>query len=127
MSFNMSGQRGTVPRDFRLQGFSMNQSPPPSLTPFRIFSKIRENIRTSRCTTGAVDTVGRWKKSSIRKVKIMQLTISLVAKMQCAVFNLPTWDGLLDIMDERSTAADAHLGTCKFVTLSPTKMVRTDQ
>jgi hypothetical protein len=34
---------------------------------------------------------------------------------------------LLDIMDERSTAADAHLGICKFVTLSPTKIVRTAQ
>jgi hypothetical protein len=72
-----------------------------SLRPFRFFSKIRENIRTSRCTTGAVDTVGRWKKFSTRKVLIMPVP----------PFNSFNHVGRpLDIMDERSTAADAHLG-----------------
>jgi hypothetical protein len=31
-------------------------------------SKIRGDIRSSRCTAGVVDTGGKWKKSSIRKV-----------------------------------------------------------
>jgi hypothetical protein len=35
--------------------------------PFRIFSKIRVDIRSSRLTTGVVDTGGKWKKSLIRK------------------------------------------------------------
>ncbi len=61
--------KGTVPRDFRLQVF-FNESVTPSplsipLGPFRIFSKIREDIRSSRCTNGVVDTGGKWKKSSI--------------------------------------------------------------
>ncbi len=38
---------------------------------FRIFSKIRGDIRSSRCTTGVVDTGGNWKKSSIIKVLII--------------------------------------------------------
>ncbi len=62
----------------------------------------------------------------------MQLIISFCGKsavrgMCLHLIPLTTWDGLLDIMDERSTAADAHLGTCKFVTLSPTKIVKTLQ
>jgi hypothetical protein len=35
--------------------------------PFRIFSKIRGDIRSSRFATGVVDTGGKWKKFSIRK------------------------------------------------------------
>jgi hypothetical protein len=35
------------------------------LRPFRIFSKIRGDIRGSRCTTG------KWKKSSSRKILII--------------------------------------------------------
>jgi hypothetical protein len=31
---------------------------------FQIFSKICGDIRGSRCTTGVVDTSGKWKKSS---------------------------------------------------------------
>jgi hypothetical protein len=33
-----------------------------------MFSKIRGDIRSSWCTTGVVETGGKWKKSSIRKV-----------------------------------------------------------
>ncbi len=43
------------------------------LQPFQIFSKIRGDIRTSRCTIGVVavvDTGGKWKKSSNWKVLI---------------------------------------------------------
>jgi hypothetical protein len=39
----------------------MNQFP-PTLGPFRIFSKIRGDIRSSRCTTGAIDTGGKMEK-----------------------------------------------------------------
>ncbi len=35
--------------------------------PFRIFSKIRRDIRSSRCTTGVVDISGKCKKPSIIK------------------------------------------------------------
>ncbi len=64
MDFGLSCQRlwiimapckGTAPRDFRLKQFFMNQfSQAPKYTiigPFRIFSKIRGDIRSSRCTT----------------------------------------------------------------------------
>jgi hypothetical protein len=45
------------------------------LGPFQIFSKIRRDIRSSRCTTGigVVDTGGKWKKSSIRKIFIPRI------------------------------------------------------
>jgi hypothetical protein len=39
--------------------------------PFRIFSKIHGDIGSSRCTTGVVDTGGKWKESSIIKVLII--------------------------------------------------------
>ncbi len=42
-----------------------------TLRPFRIFSKIRGDIRGSRCTTGVNDTGGKWKKSSSRKIVII--------------------------------------------------------
>jgi len=35
---------------------------------FRIFSKIRRDIRSSRFATGVNDTGGKWKKSSVRKI-----------------------------------------------------------
>jgi hypothetical protein len=41
------------------------------LGPFQIFSKIHGDIRSSMCTTGVVDSGGKWKKSSIRKVFII--------------------------------------------------------
>jgi hypothetical protein len=40
---------------------------------FRVFSQILREIRSSRCTIGVVDTGGKWKKSSIRKVLIIFL------------------------------------------------------
>jgi hypothetical protein len=52
--------KGTVSRDFLLLVFFMNQFPPsPSipLGPFRIFSKIRGDIRKSRCTTDVENLV----------------------------------------------------------------------
>jgi hypothetical protein len=55
--------KGTVSRDFRLLVFFMKPLSIP-LGLFRIFSKIRLDIRSSRCT----DTGGKWKKSSIIKV-----------------------------------------------------------
>jgi hypothetical protein len=39
------------------------------LGPFQIFSKILRYICSSRYTTHVIDTGGKWKKSSIRKVK----------------------------------------------------------
>jgi hypothetical protein len=49
--------KGTVSRDFLLQLFSVNHLPPKiPLGSFRIFSKIRGDIRSSRSTTGVVDT-----------------------------------------------------------------------
>jgi hypothetical protein len=54
--------------------FHESVSPKPlsiPLGPFRIFSKIRGDIHSSRCTTGVVDTGGKWKKSSIIKVSII--------------------------------------------------------
>jgi hypothetical protein len=51
--------------------FHDSVSPKPlsvPLRPFRIFSKIRRYIRSSRCTTGVLDTGGKWTKSSIRKM-----------------------------------------------------------
>jgi hypothetical protein len=71
----MSKFKGTVSRDFRLLVFFMKQFPPKPLSiqlgPFQIFSKIRGDIRSSKCTTGVVDTGGKWKKSSIIKVLII--------------------------------------------------------
>ncbi len=39
--------------------------------PFRFFPKIRGDIRSSRCTTGVVDTGGKWQKSSNWKILII--------------------------------------------------------
>jgi hypothetical protein len=60
--------------DFRL--FSWTSSPKPLSIPlklFRIFSQSREDIRSSRCNKGVVDTGGKGKKSSITKVLITLL------------------------------------------------------
>ncbi len=64
--------KGTVPRDFWLQVFFVNQFPqfPKAwvmstripLALFQIFSKISRIIRSWRCTTGVFDTGGKWKK-----------------------------------------------------------------
>ncbi len=60
--------------DFRF--FHESVSPKPlriPFRPFRIFSKIRGDIRSSRCTTGVVDIDVKWKKISFRKVLIIFL------------------------------------------------------
>ena len=53
----------TVPRDFRLLVFFMNQFPPSPrvfhLDRFEFFAKIHGDIRESRCTTGVNDTGGK--------------------------------------------------------------------
>jgi hypothetical protein len=51
--------------------FRESVSPKPLSIPlgsFEIFSKVRGDIHSSRCTTGVVDIGGKWKKSSIRNV-----------------------------------------------------------
>ncbi len=67
--------KGTVSRDFLTSGcFHKSVSPKPlsiPLGPFEIFSKILRDIHSSRCTTGVVDTGGKWKKSSIIKALII--------------------------------------------------------
>ncbi len=63
--------KGTVSRDFSLLVFfHQSVSPQPQcipVGPFRIFSKIRGDIRSSLLTTGVVDTGGKWKKSFNQK------------------------------------------------------------
>jgi hypothetical protein len=56
--------KGTVSRDFLLlvffrESFSLQPQSIP-LGPFQIFSKIRGDIRKSRCTTGINDTGGKF-------------------------------------------------------------------
>ncbi len=58
--------KGTVPRDFRLQVFYMDQFPPSPIYTIRAvsnFLKIRGDLFNSRCTTGVdtglVDTGGK--------------------------------------------------------------------
>ncbi len=67
--------KGTVSPDFLLLVFFPEPvSPKPliiPLGPFRIFSKIRWDIRTSRFATGVNDTGGKWKKPSSRKILII--------------------------------------------------------
>ncbi len=55
--------KGTVSRDFQLKVFSwISFSKPLSLQlgPFQIFSKIRGDIRSLRCTASVVDTGGKF-------------------------------------------------------------------
>jgi hypothetical protein len=66
--------KGTVSQDFRLLVFHESVSPKTlsiQLGPFRIFLKIWGDIRSSRCTTGVIDTGGKWEKSSVIKVLIV--------------------------------------------------------
>jgi hypothetical protein len=63
--------KGTVPPEFRLLVIFMNQfptAPEYTIRAVQIFSKIRGDNCSSRCTSGVVDTSGQWKKSSIKKV-----------------------------------------------------------
>ncbi len=65
--------KGTVPRDFP-GFFHESVSPKPLSIPlgqFQIFPKIHGDIRSTRCTTGVIDTSTKWKKSSISKVLIV--------------------------------------------------------
>ncbi len=63
----------SVTRFFASGFFHQSVSPQPlsiPFGPFRIFSKIRGDIRRSRLTTGVVDTGGKMKKSSIKSVEV---------------------------------------------------------
>ncbi len=69
-------EKGTVSRDFRLLVFSwirFPQAPEFTIRAVSNFLKICGNMRSSRCTTGVVDTGSQWKKSSIIKVLIILL------------------------------------------------------
>jgi hypothetical protein len=66
--------KGSVTRFLTSGFFHESVSPKPLSIPlgsFRIFSKIRGDIRSSRFATGVVDTGGKCKKSSIIKVLII--------------------------------------------------------
>ncbi len=67
--------KGTVPRYFPLQFFSgffhESVSPKPLSIPlkqFQMFPKIHRDIRSPSCTTCIINTSGKWRKSSMRKV-----------------------------------------------------------
>jgi hypothetical protein len=63
--------KGQCHEIFCFSFFHESVSPKPLIIPiglFQIFFKIRGDIRSSRCTTGVVDTGGKWKKSSIIKI-----------------------------------------------------------
>ncbi len=110
---NLGSNSGTVSRDFRLLIFFMNQFPLKPLSipigPFRIFSKIRGDIRSSRCTTGVVDTGGKWEKSSIRKLfniswghlSVVELTYSV--RPTSMYTRSQTWTGILDAEKSKTT------------------------
>jgi hypothetical protein len=54
----------------------MDQFPPAPdipLGPFQIFSKIRGDIRSSRCTIGVIDTGGKWKNLQSEKFSLFLL------------------------------------------------------
>ncbi len=74
-SYRQSLRKGTVVTRFFASGsFHKSVSPQPQsipLRPFRIFSKIRGDIRSSRFATGVNDTGGKWKKISVRKILII--------------------------------------------------------
>jgi hypothetical protein len=68
---NLKGQCHEI---FVSGSFHESVSPQPQsipLRPFRIFSKICGDIRSSRFATGVNETGGKWKKSSIRKMLII--------------------------------------------------------
>ncbi len=74
--------KGTVSRDFLLLFLFMNQFP-PSHRVFHKDRKIRGDIRSSRFATCVVDTGGKWKKSSIRKILIILLGHLWVVEETC--------------------------------------------
>jgi hypothetical protein len=75
MYYKINIIKGTVSRDFLLLVFFLySVSPKPLIIPlgsFRTFSKIRGDIRSSMFATGVVDTGGKWKKTSSRKISII--------------------------------------------------------
>jgi hypothetical protein len=74
LSVYFSRLKGQCHEIFGLWFFYESDSPKPLSIPsgpFQILSKIRGDIRSSRCTTGSIDTSGKWKKSSIIKVLII--------------------------------------------------------
>ena len=50
---------------------STTRNKPRAVRPFRIFSQILGDIRSSRFATGVNDTGGKWKKPSSRKILII--------------------------------------------------------
>ncbi len=63
--------RDSVRRFFASGFFHESVSTKPliiPLGPFRFFSKISGDIRSTRVAAGVVDTGGKWKKSSMRKI-----------------------------------------------------------
>ncbi len=76
--------KGQCHEIFRFWFFSSISFPQPQsipLGPFRNFSKICGDIPSSRLTTGVVDTGGKWKKSSIRKILIIMLGHLWIAEL----------------------------------------------
>ncbi len=66
VSIEERSQRDSVTRFFASSFFHGSVSPQPHSIPlglFRFFSKIRGNIRKSRCTTGIDDTGGKFANS----------------------------------------------------------------
>jgi hypothetical protein len=67
VQLGLASVEGTVPRDFRLQAFFMYQFSHSSQVSIRVISNFLRkfvSIFVPRCTTGVVDTSGKWKKSS---------------------------------------------------------------
>ncbi len=75
-----AGVKGTVSRDFCFWFFWWIS------LPFRIFSKIRGDIRSSRFATGVNDTGGKWKKSSIRKFFMISFGQLWVEELAYGIF-----------------------------------------
>jgi hypothetical protein len=72
--FPSSTLKDSVTRFFASGSLHETVSPQPQSIPlrrFRIFSKIRGDIRSSRFATGDNNTDGKWKRSSIRKILII--------------------------------------------------------
>ncbi len=57
--------KGAVPRDFQLLVFSWISFPQaPEYSAIQICLKTLGDIRGSRCTTGVIDTFGKWKNGN---------------------------------------------------------------
>ncbi len=79
-------RKGTVPWDFGFQVFSWISFPQAPEYHIRAVSNLFEilgDIRSSRCTTVVVDTIGKWKKSSIRKVLIILFVHPWEVELAC--------------------------------------------